>query len=76
MEFPFMISGNGVPAASDGDEGVGVRDSQQVRDIQNLIDKLAVVNRQLSLPLRARPVPRPEDASVGGAGVRTDAEQA
>ena len=59
-----MISGNGVPAASDGDEEVGVRDSQQVRDIQNLIDKLAVVNRQLSLPLRARPVPRPEDASL------------
>jgi len=59
-----MISGNGVPAASDCDEGAGVRDSQQVRDIQNLIDKLAVVNRQLSLPLRARPVPWPEDASL------------
>jgi len=66
MEFSFMISGNGVPAASDCDEGVGVRDSQQVRDIQNLIDKLAVVNRQLSLPLRARPVPQPlpEDSGL------------
>jgi hypothetical protein len=72
MEFSFMISGNGVPAATDCDEGTGVRDSQQVRDIQNLIDKLAVVNRQLSLPLRARPVPWPEDA---GAGVLTDPEQ-
>ena len=58
-----MISGNGVPAASDCDEGVDVRDSQQVRDIQNLIDKLAVVNRQLSLPLRAVSAPRQADAS-------------
>lgn len=52
-----MISGNGVPAASDRDEGV--RDSQQLRDIQDLIAKLEVVNRQLSLPFRGMSTPRP-----------------
>jgi hypothetical protein len=62
-----MISGNGVPAASDRDEGVRVRgdDSQQLRDIQDLIAKLEVVNRQLSVPVRAMPTPRHPDA--GGA---------
>ena len=61
-----MISGNGVPAASDRDEGVGVRkDSQQLRDIQDLIAKLEVVNRQLSFPLREMSTPVPADA--GGA---------
>ncbi len=68
-----MISGNGVPAASDCDEGVEMRDSQQVRDIQNLIAKLEVVNKQLSFPVRTRPVPWPEDA---GAGVLAETEQA
>lgn len=71
-----MTSGNGVPAASDCDGGVlGVRElspraggsrereaSQSLRDIQNLIAKLEVVNRQLSVPLRARPMPSPEEA--------------
>jgi hypothetical protein len=51
-----MISGNGVPAASERDEGVRVRDdSQQLRDIQDLIARLEVVNRQLSVPARATP---------------------
>jgi len=67
-----MISGNGVPAASDRDEvrvckdRQGVRDdSQQLRDIQDLIAKLEVVNRQLSFPLREMSTPVPADA--GGA---------
>jgi hypothetical protein len=59
-----MISGNGVPAASERDEGVRVRDdSQQLRDIQDLIAKLEVVNRQLSVPVRAAATPRQVDAS-------------
>ena len=46
-----MISGNGVPAANDRDEGTPVRD-RQLRDIQDLIAKLEQINRQLSSPMR------------------------
>ena len=79
-----MISGNGMPAASDCDEGMDLgatlapeapeahstgkqgRDdpSQPLRYIQNLIAKLEVVNRQLSIPLRARPMPWPEESGI------------
>jgi hypothetical protein len=64
-----MISGNGVPAASERDEGVhwgkqSGDESQPLRVIQNLIAKLEVVNRQLSFPLRARPAPWPEETGV------------
>jgi hypothetical protein len=70
-----MISGNGMPAASDCDEGMDLgtaltgkqgRDdaSQPLRYIQNLIAKLEVVNRQLSIPLRARPMPWPEETGI------------
>jgi len=59
-----MISGNGVPAASDSDEGVRTRDdSQQLRDIQDLIARLEVVNRLLALPVRAAAMPRQAEAS-------------
>lgn len=59
-----MITGNGLPAASDRDEGVRVRDdSPQLRDIQDLIAKLEVVNKQLSLPVRTMRTARPGDAS-------------
>jgi hypothetical protein len=52
--------------------GNGVRDdSQQLRDIQEIIAKLADVNKQLALPARAMPVartaetvPAPETTSV------------
>jgi hypothetical protein len=44
-----MVSGNGVPTASDRE------DSQQLRDIQDLIAKLELVNRQLSVPVRVMP---------------------
>ena len=47
-----MISGNGVPAANDRDEGTRVRDDRQLRDIQDLIAKLEQINRQLSSPMR------------------------
>ena len=61
-----MIPGNGVPAASDRDEGVRVsKASQQLRDIQDLIARLEVVNKQLSYPLREMPTPLPVDS--GGA---------
>lgn len=61
-----MISGNGLPAASECDEGVrqGRDESQPLRHIQNLIAKLEVVNRQLSFPLRGKPVHWPEDAGL------------
>ncbi len=60
-----MISGNGVPAANDRDEGVrGRDDSQQLRAIQDLIAKLEVVNRQLSVPARAIARPRQPEASA------------
>ncbi len=56
-----MTSGNGLPTASECDEALGVRglgprgrqshpselDSQPLRDIENIIAKLKVVNRQL-----------------------------
>jgi len=59
-----MISGNGLPAASERDEDVRSRDdSQQLRDIQDLIAKLEVVNRQLAVPVRAMSAPRQGDAS-------------
>lgn len=63
-----MTSGNGVPAASDRDEGTPVRDDRQLRDIQDLIAKLADVNKKLALPIRAiavetQPEAEPADAS-------------
>lgn len=56
MEFLFMISGNGLPAASDCDDSVRERDATRaLRDIQTLVAELEVVNRLLSVPLRTRP---------------------
>lgn len=54
MESCFMISGNGVPAASasDRDEGTRVRDDRPLRDIQDLVAKLEQLNKQLSAPMR------------------------
>lgn len=45
-----MTSGSGLPAASECDEGVYVSelDSQPIRDIENIIAELEVVNRRLS----------------------------
>lgn len=58
-----MVSGNGVPVADDRDKGVAVRgDSQQLRDIQDLIAKLKDVNRQLAMPARAMSAKREPDA--------------
>jgi hypothetical protein len=58
-----MFSGNGVPVASDRDKSGGVRgDSQQLRDIQDLIARLDDVNRRLALPARVMSAPRAGDA--------------
>ncbi len=61
-----MISGNGLPAATECDKGQGLEeraDSKALRDIKNLIAKLEVVNRQLLVrPPRSRPAPRQENA--------------
>ncbi len=57
-----MTSGNGVPTASDRDKGA-TRGSQHLRDIEDLIAKLEVVNRQLSFPARAMSVPRQANPS-------------
>jgi hypothetical protein len=50
---------------ADTDRGVegGVRDgSKQLRDIEELIAKLAIVTKQLALPVRTMPSPRYADA--------------
>jgi hypothetical protein len=60
-----MISGNGVPAASDRDKGARVRDDRQLRDIQDLIARLESVNKQLSLPVLAMRTPRPRTQAPG-----------
>lgn len=57
-----MVSGNGVPVATDRGKGVRVRgDSQQLRDIQDLIAKLDDVNRKLAQPARVMSAPRSRD---------------
>jgi hypothetical protein len=58
-----MVSGNGVPAATDRDKGVGVRgDSEQLRDIQDIIAKLDDVNRRLAMPARVMSAREPAAA--------------
>jgi len=72
MEFLFMITGNGLPATSTCDERIRERDDgRALRDIQNLIAKLEVVNRLLSVPVRARPVPLPLPAETDSAGAES-----
>lgn len=69
-----MISGNGLPAASECDDGVRERDrGRALRDIQNLIAELEVVNRQLSVPrTRSMPLPgKPDSAEPDGADAPT-----
>ena len=75
-KITFVISGNGLPTASECDEGVRERDdSRALRDIQNLIAKLEVVNRQLAVPPRTRrePLPAKTDSQEPGGA---DAPQA
>ena len=48
--------------------GSGMRDdSQQLRDIQDLIARLADVNRKLALPARAMPTDQAADAEAADA---------
>jgi hypothetical protein len=60
-----MISRNGVPAATQRDEGARVRDDRQLRDIQELIAKLELVNRQLSFPVRKKRARRTAGSTTG-----------
>jgi len=60
-----MISRNGVPAATQRDEGARVRDDRQLRDIQDLIAKLELVNRQLSFPVRKMRAMRTAGSTAG-----------
>jgi hypothetical protein len=60
-----MISRNGVPAATQRDEGARVRDDRQLRDIQDLIAKLELVNRQLAFPVRKMRAMRAAGTTTG-----------
>jgi hypothetical protein len=60
-----MISRNGVPAATQRDEGARVRDDRQLRDIQDLIAKLELVNRQLAFPVRKMRAMRTAGTTTG-----------
>jgi hypothetical protein len=60
-----MISRNGVPAATQRDEGARVRDDRQLRDIQDLIAKLELVNRQLAFPVRKMRARRTAGTTAG-----------
>jgi hypothetical protein len=60
-----MISRNGVPAATHRDGGARVRDDRQLRDIQDLIAKLELVNRQLSFPVRKMRAKRTAGTTAG-----------
>jgi hypothetical protein len=69
MEFLFMISGNGLPAATECDDSVRERDATRaLRDIQTLIAKLEVVNRLLAVPLRTRRVSLPPESDSADPG--------
>jgi len=64
-----MISGNGLPAASECDNSVRERDATRaLRDIQTLIAKLEVVNRLLAVPPRTRQVSLPPDSGSADPG--------
>ena len=65
-----MTSGNGVPAASDRDDGTRVRDDRPLRDIQDLVAKLEQLNRELSSPMRKmRTVRTAESTTPAGAAI-------
>lgn len=50
-----MKTGNSVPASNDRVHDARIRDDSQLRDIEELVAKLQLVTRQLSLPVRAAP---------------------
>jgi hypothetical protein len=54
---------DGMPAGTGLGEGADVRDgSKQLRDIEELIAKLAIVTQQLAVPARTMTSPRRADA--------------
>jgi hypothetical protein len=55
-----MTTGNGVPTATDSGGDMYVRDgSRSLRDIEDLVDKLRIVTKQLAFPARTMPAQRP-----------------
>jgi hypothetical protein len=48
-----MKTGNSMPAANDRHSDARVRDDSQLRDIEELVAKLQLVTKQLSLPASA-----------------------
>jgi hypothetical protein len=55
-----MTTGNGVPTATDSGEDMYVPDgSRHLRDIEDIVDKLRIVTKQLAFPARAMPAQRP-----------------
>jgi hypothetical protein len=68
-----MTTGNGVPTATDGGEDMYVRDgSRHLRDIEDLVDKLRIVTKQLAFPARTMPAQGP--VHRGGAGEMVHAQ--
>ncbi len=58
-----VSSTTGVPADAGTGPDTDVRDgSRQLRDIEELVAKLAMVTKQLAFPARTMPSPRPADA--------------
>jgi hypothetical protein len=57
-----------MPAGTDRGADADVRDgSKQLRDIEELIAKLAIVTQQLAVPARTMTSPRPADAGQSAA---------
>jgi len=55
-----MTTGNGVPTVTDSGEDMYVRDgSRHLRDIEELVNKLRIVTKQLAVPARMMPAQRP-----------------
>lgn len=61
-----MRTRNSAPAASDRDHGARVRDDSQLRDIEELVAKLQLLSRQLSVPAPAVPAPAAEGEAETG----------
>jgi hypothetical protein len=59
---------DGVPADTDRGVDANVRDGgKQLRDIEDLVAKLAIITKQLAFPARTMPSPRYADAGQSAA---------
>jgi hypothetical protein len=62
-----MTTGNGVPTATDSGQDMYVRNgSRHLRDIEDLVDKLRIVTKQLAIPARTMPAQRPVSKDEAG----------